>query len=104
MNSDLAITRRATIRRWRTNSMQGTAICAAALDFQRRPASTTPNSPEGRAIYFKYIKKGLLDVGVDALWMDGTEVEVGGACHVPSEVEADIKSLGRNAMGDFTPI
>jgi alpha-D-xyloside xylohydrolase len=59
-------------------------------------------SPEGRAIYFKYIKKGLLDVGVDALWMDGTEVEVGGACHVPSEVEADIKSLGRNAMGDFT--
>jgi alpha-D-xyloside xylohydrolase len=59
-------------------------------------------SPEGRAIYFKYIKKGLLDVGVDALWMDGTEVEVGGACHVPFEVEADIKGLGRNAMGDFT--
>ena len=59
-------------------------------------------SPEGRAIYFKHIKKGLLDVGVDALWMDGTEVEVGGACHDPAEVEADIKSLGRNAMGDFT--
>jgi len=33
-------------------------------------------SAEGRAIYFKHIKKGLLDVGVDALWMDGTEVEV----------------------------
>jgi alpha-D-xyloside xylohydrolase len=59
-------------------------------------------SPEGRAIYFKYIKQGLLDVGVDALWMDGTEVEVGGACHDPVEVERDIKSLGRNAMGDFT--
>ncbi|MFZ0961416.1 MAG: TIM-barrel domain-containing protein [Terriglobia bacterium] len=59
-------------------------------------------SPQGRAIYFKYIKRGLLDAGVDALWMDGTEVEVGGACHVPSEVEADIKSLGRNALGDFT--
>lgn len=59
-------------------------------------------SPEGRAIYFKHIKKGLLDVGVDALWMDGTEVEVGGACHDPNEVEADIKGLGRNAMGDFT--
>jgi alpha-D-xyloside xylohydrolase len=59
-------------------------------------------SPEGRAIYFKHIKKGLLDVGVDALWMDGTEVEVGGACHNPYEVEADIKSLGRNALGDFT--
>lgn len=59
-------------------------------------------SPEGRAIYFKYIKKGLLDVGVDALWMDGTEVEVGGACHNQNEVEADIKSLGTNALGDFT--
>ena len=59
-------------------------------------------SPEGRAIYFKHIKKGLLDVGVDALWMDGTEVEVGGACHDPAEVERDIKNLGRNALGDFT--
>jgi alpha-D-xyloside xylohydrolase len=59
-------------------------------------------SAEGRAIYFKHIKKGLLDVGVDALWMDGTEVEVGGACHDPIEVEKDIKSLGRNALGDFT--
>lgn len=59
-------------------------------------------SAEGRAIYFKHIKSGLLDVGVDALWMDGTEVEVGGACHDPLEVERDIKGLGRNALGDFT--
>ena len=59
-------------------------------------------SAEGRAIYFKHIKKGLLDVGVDALWMDGTEVEVGGACHDPAEVERDIKNLGKNALGDFT--
>jgi alpha-D-xyloside xylohydrolase len=59
-------------------------------------------SAEGRAIYFKYIKSGLLDVGVDALWMDGTEVEVGGACHDANQVEADIKHLGTNAMGDFT--
>lgn len=59
-------------------------------------------SPEGRAIYFKHIKQGLLDVGVDALWMDGTEVEVGGACHDPVAVEQDIKNLGRNALGDFT--
>ena len=59
-------------------------------------------SEEGRAIYFKHIKKGLLDVGVDALWMDGTEVEVGGACHDVNAVEADIKSLGTNALGDFT--
>ena len=59
-------------------------------------------SAEGRRIYFKHVKKGLLDVGVDALWMDGTEVEVGGAAHDPGEVEADIKRLGRTAMGDFT--
>jgi alpha-D-xyloside xylohydrolase len=59
-------------------------------------------SAEGRAIYFSHIKRGLLDAGVDALWMDGTEVEVGGACHDPAEVERDIKSLGRNALGDFT--
>jgi alpha-D-xyloside xylohydrolase len=58
-------------------------------------------SAEGRRIYFKHVKQGLLDVGVDALWMDGTEVEVGGAAHDPGEVEADIKRLGRNAMGDF---
>jgi len=59
-------------------------------------------SAEGRRIYFKHVKKGLLDVGVDALWMDGTEVEVGGAAHDPGEVEADIKRLGRTAMGDST--
>jgi len=58
-------------------------------------------SEAGRRIYFKHVRKGLLDVGVDALWMDGTEVEVGGAAHDPAEVEADIKRLGRNALGDF---
>ena len=59
-------------------------------------------SEKGREIYFKHIKKGLLDVGVDALWMDGTEVEVGSACHDPYKVMADIKNLGDNAMGDFS--
>ncbi len=59
-------------------------------------------SPLGRQIYFKHVKKGLLDVGVDALWMDGTEVEVGTAVHDAGETERDIKLLGNNAMGDFT--
>lgn len=59
-------------------------------------------SAEARRIYFKHVARGLLDVGVDALWMDGTEVEVGGAAHDPGEVEADIKRLGTHAMGDFT--
>jgi alpha-D-xyloside xylohydrolase len=59
-------------------------------------------SPKGREIYFKHIKNGLLDKGVDALWMDGTEVEVGSACWNPDEVARDIKRLGDNAMGDFS--
>jgi len=59
-------------------------------------------SQKGRDIYFKYIKKGLLDKGVDALWMDGTEVEVGTACWDAQEVARDIRSLGTNAMGDFS--
>jgi alpha-D-xyloside xylohydrolase len=59
-------------------------------------------SPEGRKIYFKHVKQGLLDAGVDALWMDGTEVEVATAAHNPADNERDIKSLGTNALGDFT--
>jgi len=59
-------------------------------------------SEKGRQIYFKHIKKGLFDKGVDALWMDGTEVEVGTACWNPNEVARDIKRLGSNAMGDFS--
>ncbi|KQX01635.1 glycoside hydrolase [Massilia sp. Root418] len=59
-------------------------------------------SPEGRKIYFKHVKQGLLDAGVDALWMDGTEVEVGTAAHSAADNERDIKGLGTNALGDFT--
>lgn len=59
-------------------------------------------SPKGREIYFRHIKRGLLDKGVDALWMDGTEVEVGSAVHDAQDSIRDIKSLGNNALGDFT--
>ncbi|WP_338763262.1 TIM-barrel domain-containing protein [Massilia sp. METH4] len=59
-------------------------------------------SPKGRQIYFKHVKSGLFDNGVDALWMDGTEVEVGSAAWDMAKNEADIKGLGRNALGDFT--
>jgi alpha-D-xyloside xylohydrolase len=59
-------------------------------------------SPEGRKIYFKHVKQGLLDIGVDALWMDGTEVEVSTAAHSAADNERDIKGLGTNALGDFT--
>jgi alpha-D-xyloside xylohydrolase len=59
-------------------------------------------SPLGRKIYFDHVKSGLLDKGVDALWMDGTEVEVGTAMHDIMENIGEIKSLGKNALGDFT--
>ncbi len=57
-------------------------------------------SEKGREIYFKHVKEGLLDKGVDALWMDGTEVELTTACWDPYQVARDIKSIGQNAMGD----
>ncbi len=59
-------------------------------------------SEEGRSIYFKHMKKGLLDVGVDAMWMDGTEVETRSSCKRPQDMVRDIKENGINAMGDFT--
>lgn len=59
-------------------------------------------SPLGREIYFKHIKSGLLDKGVDALWMDGTEVEVSSAMWNPADNVRDTKALGVNAIGDFT--
>lgn len=59
-------------------------------------------SREGREIYFKHLKKGLLDVGIDATWMDGTEVETRSACHDQRAMIRDIKENGINAMGDFT--
>jgi len=59
-------------------------------------------SPEGRRIYFKHAKSGLFDKGVDALWMDGTEVEVASAAWDAAKNESDIKSLGKNALGDFS--
>lgn len=59
-------------------------------------------SAKARGIYFNYIKSGLLDQGVDALWMDGTEVEVSSAMWNPVDNVRDTKALGSNAMGDFT--
>lgn len=59
-------------------------------------------SPLGRRIYFKYVKSGLLDKGVDALWMDGTEIEVSSAMWNAADNVRDTKALGSNALGDFT--
>lgn len=59
-------------------------------------------NPLGRQIYFKHIKSGLLDKGVDSLWMDGTEIEVSSAMWNAQDNIRDTKALGSNALGDFT--
>lgn len=57
-------------------------------------------SPEARAIYWKHLKKGLLDKGVDAPWMDGTEPEFR-CTDDRNATEAAIKAAGSNAQGAF---
>lgn len=34
------------------------------------------SNPEARALYWRYIKQGLIDIGVDGLWTDGNEPEL----------------------------
>ncbi len=72
------------IDRQRHRSSPGSSIgkgCASSrcIGYPRQARVYDAYSPLGRAIYFKHIKSGLLDKGVDALWMDGTEVEVSSA-------------------------
>jgi alpha-D-xyloside xylohydrolase len=71
----------------------------AALNPNRRAYTTLDCF---RQIYFKHLKSGLLDLGVDALWMDGTEIEVSSAMWNAPENVRDTKALGSNALGDFT--
>ncbi len=57
-------------------------------------------SPEARAIYWRYIKNGLIDIGVDALWMDATEPELGDQ-HSYDVSEQYLKRFGMTALGSF---
>jgi alpha-D-xyloside xylohydrolase len=55
-------------------------------------------SKEAREIYWRHIKEGLISKGVDALWMDATEVELRDQ-PTPEISEQSIKELGKNALG-----
>ncbi len=55
-------------------------------------------SPEARDIYWKYIKKGLFDVGIDSWWMDGTEPEFNTSWDQP-EFERETRKAGNTALG-----
>ena len=57
-------------------------------------------SPEAREIYWKYVRRGLFDNGVDAYWMDATEPEF--RCSDDRYItELSMKEAGRNFLGDF---
>lgn len=55
---------------------------------------------DARDIYWEYIKEGILDKGADALWMDGTEPELGNQ-HTFDVSEENIKKFGRTRLGSM---
>lgn len=57
-------------------------------------------SKEAREIYWRYIKEGLISKGVDALWMDATEPELGDQ-HSHELGEKYMKQFGMTALGTF---
>ena len=55
-------------------------------------------NPEARDLYWKYIRKGLFDDGVDAFWMDGTEPEF--RCTDDRYITMlSLKNAGNNYLG-----
>ncbi len=60
-----------------------------------------PFSPQGRQIYWKHLKNGLFDYGIDAWWMDGTEPEFK-PVHTAGEMRDAIVSAGNTALGPWT--
>lgn len=58
-------------------------------------------NPEGKQIYYKHLKRGLLENGIDAIWFDGTEPEVNNTSN-QSYTEKGILSLGEKCYyGDI---
>ena len=57
--------------------------------------------PEAKQIYYKHLKRGLLENGVDAVWFDGTEPEVNNTSN-QDYTEKGILSLGEKCYyGDI---
>ena len=54
--------------------------------------------PEARNIYWRFVREGLMNKGVDGLWMDATEPELANQ-HTFEESEMNIKRLGNTALG-----
>ena len=57
-------------------------------------------NPGARDLYWKHIKRGLFDIGIDAFWMDATEPEF--RCTDDRYItELSMKENGRHALGSF---
>lgn len=57
-------------------------------------------NPEAKNLYYHHLKRGLLDNGVDAIWLDGTEPEVDHTA-TREHTEKGIKGLGISYLGDM---
>ncbi|HOK66923.1 MAG TPA: glycoside hydrolase family 31 protein [Anaerohalosphaeraceae bacterium] len=57
-------------------------------------------NPQANAVYWNYLKEGLISKGIDAWWIDSTEPDVINAL-TKEGTEAWLKYIGRNHRGSF---
>jgi alpha-D-xyloside xylohydrolase len=56
--------------------------------------------PEANNIYWKYMKKGLFSIGIDAWWIDSTEPDIINATAKDAQ-EFEMKKVGSNYLGSW---
>jgi alpha-D-xyloside xylohydrolase len=57
-------------------------------------------NPEARSLYWKYIKKGMVDIGIDGFWTDATEPEF--RCTDDRYItELSMRQAGMHSLGTF---
>jgi len=57
-------------------------------------------NPEANQLYWKYLKSGLYDKGIDAWWIDSTEPDIINALEKESH-EYEMKKVGSNFLGSW---
>ncbi len=57
-------------------------------------------NPEANNLYWKYLKEGLYDKGIDAWWIDSTEPDIINALTKESH-EYEMKKVGKNYLGSW---
>ncbi len=60
-------------------------------------------SPEARAVYWRHLREGLFDLGIDAWWMDGTEPEFED-CHDQTVHKASLLAQPDTAAGSWARV